>query len=153
MEGLNCNNGLVVLCAFCLAKFANAADIVGTWKTIDDKTGYVLAHVKIEQLADKSYIGAIIEQFTYPGQEMILLCQKCEAPNTDKKIKGLQIISKLVQDPKREDSYVHGKVLDPIVGKIYNLKIKATPDGRKLRVSGYIGTSMIGRSQTWLRKE
>lgn len=52
---------------FCLATFANAADIVGTWKTIDDKTGYVLAHVKIEQLADKSYIGAIIEQFTYPG--------------------------------------------------------------------------------------
>ncbi|MDR9778891.1 DUF2147 domain-containing protein, partial [Rhizobium hidalgonense] len=98
-------------------------------------------------------IGAIIEQFTYPGQEMILLCQKCEAPNTDKKIKGLQIISKLVQDPKREDSYVHGKVLDPIVGKIYNLKIKATPDGRKVRVRGYIGTSMIGRSQTWLRKE
>lgn len=48
---------------------------------------------------------------------------------------------------------MHGKVLDPIVGKIYNLKIKATPDGRKLRVRGYIGTSMIGRSQTWLRKE
>ncbi len=143
----------LVLSGFGLVTFANAADIVGTWKTIDDKTGYVLAHVKIEQLADQTYTGTIIEQFTYPGQELIVLCQKCEAPNTDKKIKGLQIISKLVEDPKRENSYVHGKVLDPVVGKMYNMKAKITPDGKKLRIRGYIGTSMVGRSQTWLRQQ
>lgn len=143
---------LMVTCLFGVT-FANAVDIAGIWKTIDDKTGYVLAHVKIEQQADKTYTGTIIEQFTYPGQELIVLCQKCEAPFTDKKIKGLQIISKLIQDPKKEDSYLRGKVLDPVAGKMYNMKAKATPDGRKLRIRGYIGTSMVGRSQTWLRHE
>lgn len=108
---------LAILSCFGLfSSLTYASDITGTWKTIDDKTGYVLAHVKIEQQADKTYTDTIIEQFTYPGREMILLCQKCEAPFTDAKIKGLQIIS-------------------------------------KLRVRGYIGTYLVGRSQTWLRQE
>lgn len=144
---------VLMIPGFCMATFANAVDIAGTWKTVDDKTGYVLAYVKIEQLANQTYTGTIIEQFTYPGQGMIELCQKCPAPHTDKKIKGLQIISNLIKDPKKDDSYIQGKVLDPVIGKIYNLKMKATPDGRKLRLRGYVGVSALGRSQTWLRKD
>jgi uncharacterized protein (DUF2147 family) len=46
--------------------------------------------------------------------------------------------------------YEGGKVLDPKNGKSYQCKISL--DGKdKLIVRGYIGISLFGRSQTWVR--
>ena len=43
-----------------------------------------------------------------------------------------------------------GKITDPKNGKTYNCKISF--DGNnKLIVRGYIGISLFGRSQTWVR--
>ncbi|MGL6030500.1 MAG: DUF2147 domain-containing protein, partial [Legionella sp.] len=42
-----------------------------------------------------------------------------------------------------------GSILDPKTGKIY--KAKATLQGNKLLVRGYIGVSALGRTQTWVR--
>lgn len=130
----------------------HAKDITGIWRTIDDKSSLVLAQVKIEK-HNNIYIGTIIEQFPFPGQPLIEYCQKCPQPYTDKAIKGLQIISGLRDDPQDPDNYINGKVLDPLTGKIYSMKAKISTDGRKLRIRGYIGTSMLGRNQTWLRKD
>ena len=49
--------------------------------------------------------------------------------------------------------YTAGKILDPDNGKVYSSKIQLTDGGRKLNVRGYIGVSMLGRSQIWERQE
>jgi uncharacterized protein (DUF2147 family) len=56
-------------------------------------------------------------------------------------IKGLQ---------KDDDEYNGGKITDPESGKIYKSYIRLSSKD-KLEVRGYIGFSLIGRSQTWIR--
>ncbi len=45
------------------------------------------------------------------------------------------------------------KSLIPFSGKLYSLKGKISPNGKKLFLRGYLGVSAVGRSQTWLRVE
>ncbi|MEG0344607.1 MAG: DUF2147 domain-containing protein, partial [Acinetobacter sp.] len=49
------------------------------------------------------------------------------------------------------DNYEGGKILDPNSGKIYSLKAKLSPNGKKLVLRGYVGIAVLGRSQTWIR--
>ena len=46
-----------------------------------------------------------------------------------------------------------GDILDPNNGKVYRVKLKLVDGGAKLDVRGYIGTPMLGRTQTWIRVE
>ena len=51
------------------------------------------------------------------------------------------------------DEYQGGEILDPESGKIYRVKMKLIDGGKKLEVRGFIGISLLGRSQIWLREE
>ena len=59
----------------------------------------------------------------------------------------------LKQDPKKENNFIDGKVLDPLSGNIYSTKVRLSNDNRRLSIRGYVGVSALGRSQTWLREE
>ncbi|MFZ5907440.1 MAG: DUF2147 domain-containing protein [Nitrospirota bacterium] len=49
-----------------------------------------------------------------------------------------------------EDQWEGGKIYDPQNGKTYSCKIKL--EGQKLRVRGFIGFSLLGRTAVWTRK-
>jgi uncharacterized protein (DUF2147 family) len=63
---------------------------------------------------------------------------------------GLDILTGLRADG---DEWTGGEILDPDTGKVYKAKIKLTDGGKKLVLRGFIGFSLIGRSQTWVRAE
>ena len=46
-----------------------------------------------------------------------------------------------------------GQILDPKIGKIYSCKMTVAPDGKTLTVRGYLGFSLLGRNQTWIRNK
>ncbi|MEM7660525.1 MAG: DUF2147 domain-containing protein, partial [Bacteroidota bacterium] len=48
--------------------------------------------------------------------------------------------------------YEDGKILDPENGTVYgcNVELEETD---KLKVRGYVGFSLLGRTQYWLREE
>ena len=52
-----------------------------------------------------------------------------------------------------QTNYTNGKIIDPVSGRIYQLKGKLNANGKKLFLSGYFGVSAVGRNQTWLRVE
>jgi uncharacterized protein (DUF2147 family) len=54
---------------------------------------------------------------------------------------------------KRGSEYVGGDILDPDTGQVYRCKFTLADGGQKLVVRGFIGISLLGRSQTWLRQE
>lgn len=144
---------IATTCLLLMSGLSHAADLSGTWRTIDDKSGYERAHIEITQQADNTYAGTVIDRFTIPGATPVTTCKRCPPPYTDKPIKGLQMLTGLVADPKKPGSYINGKILDPVTGKIYSCKIQLSENGKKLRLRGYVGVSALGRSQTWLRKE
>ncbi|WP_151798611.1 DUF2147 domain-containing protein [Acinetobacter bereziniae] len=138
---------------FSIVSWTHAADITGTWRTVDDKTGYVRAYIQIEKQKDDTYAGKIIKDFPAPGEVPLTQCHNCPAPFTNKPIIGLTILQKMKVDPKDPNNYIGGEVLDPRGGKIYHGKARLSASGNRLTLRGYIGISMIGRSQTWIRME
>lgn len=144
---------MFILSSLALTSLANAADLAGIWRTIDDKTGVVRAHIEMVKQADGSYIGTLVKDFPAPGETPLVNCSKCPAPYTNKPVVGLQILKGFREDPKKPNNYINGKVLDPRHGHLYSGKAKLSADGRKLRLRGYVGVSVLGRSQTWLRQE
>lgn len=136
-----------------IISWTNAADITGTWRTVDDKTGYVRAYIKIDKQPDNTYVGKIIKDFPAPGETPLTQCHNCPAPFTNKPIIGLPILQKMKADPDNPNNYIDGEVLDPRAGKIYHGKARLNASGNRLTLRGYIGISVIGRNQTWIRQE
>lgn len=134
-----------VLFALLLApSLAVAADSpVGTWKTIDDKTGKALSEIQIYEQDSKLFgkIVALSEPNGPHGNPKI--CIKCPGADKDKPILGLVIIRDLAQSGT---SY-KGSIMDPEDGKIYKAELWVE-DG-KLRVRGYLG--FFYRTQTWIK--
>ncbi len=127
-----------------------SSDVSGVWRSFDDKTGYAKSLIKIEQNADGSYGGSIIKVLTHEGYTPQTHCQNCPAPYTGKPIEGLHILWGLKANSTT--SYSGGKILDPLSGRIYSAKIALAPGGKTLTLRGYLGISMLGRSQVWTRE-
>lgn len=130
---------------------ALAQDLSGLWQQIDDKTGSPKALIEIKNQADGSYTGTITKVTPRPGYTPREKCNKCPAPYTNKPILGLDVIKGL--KPTTKNNYAHGRVLDPLTGKIYDLKGRISANGKRLTLRGYIGISAIGRTQTWIRQD
>jgi len=121
----------------------------GLWKTIDDKTGKERSLVRIVE-NNGIFEGKVEKIFEQSDDDPNHLCKKCEGERKDKPIIGMTFLWGLKKDG---DQYGGGEILDPKNGKIYRAKMQLTEGGRKLEVRGYIGLSLFGRSQTWLRLE
>jgi len=120
--------------------------VFGKWKTIDDVTGKEKGIVEIFEYKGKVY-GKIIEIFE--ADKKHLKCEKCEGEDHNKPILGMNIIKGL---KKNDGIYDGGKIVDPKNGKSYHCKM--TLEGKdKLIVRGYIGITLFGRSQTWIRQK
>jgi uncharacterized protein (DUF2147 family) len=132
-----------------IAGLALAATPVGVWKTIDDETGKERSIVRISEVNGE--VQGVVEQlFDFPGDDPKHLCDKCKGERKDKPIVGMTIIWGLKQNGKE---WSGGEILDPKKGKIYRCKLTPSEDGRQLNVRGFIGVSLIGRTQTWHRVE
>lgn len=133
--------------------FADAKDIVGLWRSIDDKTGFSKGIVEIKKDNAGVYTGKIIEVIPRPGYTPKVTCYKCPAPYTNQPILGLQVLNGMKIDSKKPNEYQGGTILDPLTGKIYKSRIKLNTTGSRLTMRGFVGFEVIGRSQTWVRYE
>ncbi|WP_173911461.1 DUF2147 domain-containing protein [Acinetobacter sp. Marseille-Q1618] len=139
------------LLGFCISTFALAQDISGVWQQIDDQSGEAKAQIALKKDNRGGYTGTIIKITPRPGYTPKELCVNCPAPYTNKPVLGLNIITGLKH--VKDKDYDQGKILDPLTGKVYSLKAKLNQNGKILRLRGYLGTAVLGRSQTWLRVE
>jgi uncharacterized protein (DUF2147 family) len=129
--------------------FADDASPVGLWKNIDDVSGKPKALIRISE-SNGVLQGKIEKLFRPADQEQNPKCDKCTDARKDQPILGMVFMSGLKKDG---DEYTGGEILDPDNGKVYKSKMELADGGKKLKVRGYIGVPMLGRSQTWLRQE
>ena len=137
--------------AFCLFAFTIQAaepDLtspVGRWKTVDDHTGKEKSIVAIYE--DQGKLFGRVEKTLDPNAKKI--CKKCKDERKGQPIVGMIVIRDL---QKNGAEYGGGNILDPDNGTVYRCKIRLTDAGAKLVVRGFIGFSLLGRSQTWTRE-
>ena len=140
-------NILILIACIALGTFtSNAQSIFGKWKTIDDETGNEKSIVEIYKVNGKAY--AKILQLLEKGKED-KICDKCNGDKKNKPIKGMVIINGLTEDG---DEWNDAKILDPKTGKKYKCYITLVEDN-KLKVRGYIGFALLGRTQYWHKIE
>ncbi len=118
--------------------------IFGKWKTFDEETGNEKSIVEIYEQDGKAY-GKIL-QLLEKGKENNL-CDNCSGAKKGQPIKGMEIINGLTKD---DDEWNDAKILDPKTGKEYKCYI-ILEEANKLKVRGYLGFSLIGRTQYWTR--
>lgn len=120
----------------------------GSWTTIDDATGKPKSVVEIYEARDGTLAGRV-EQILQSDKGPNPVCDKCTGANKDKPVKGMVILWGIKQ---KGGTWEGGKILDPATGKVYSVKVTPSSDGRKLEVRGFMGFSMLGRTQSWVRQ-
>lgn len=119
-----------------------ASDIVGIWLTNGDNP----ANVQIFQKGNK-FFGKIlsISKPTTNGRPT-LDTKNPDAALRSQPIVGLLLLKEFVFDGK--ETWQGGTIYDPNNGKKYdcNLNLK---DASTLKVRGYVGISLLGRTEIW----
>jgi uncharacterized protein (DUF2147 family) len=124
---------------------ADNSSPVGTWKTISDETGRASGIVEISE-RNGEYSGRIVKLLEKDPDSV---CSKCSDARKDQPLVGMVFLSGLKADG---GEYTGGEILDPAKGRIYRAKMKLIEGGAKLEVRGFIGFSLLGRTQTWIRE-
>jgi uncharacterized protein (DUF2147 family) len=143
---------IAVFAAVFSATSAAIADLmspVGNWKTVDDATGKVNSKVVL-WVEDGKLYGRIQELINPDPRDSDPRCRRCTGAFKNKSLVGLQILWDL---RKNGDQWSGGQIVDPDNGKVYKCSIMVTEGGRKLKVRGFIGFSLLGRTEYWLRDE
>jgi uncharacterized protein (DUF2147 family) len=127
---------------------AQGESAVGQWQTVDDKTGAPRALIEITQDASGVLSGKVIKGLI-PGEPADRRCTACTDARKDQVIIGMTVLSGM---HKEGDGWEGGQILDPDNGKVYRCKMHLEKGGSVLVVRGFIGVSLLGRSQTWIRQ-
>ena len=137
---------LTAILLACSASSAAASDAtpLGLWTTIDDRSGKVRSEVRIYER--EGALHGRIEKIILPGKHN--RCVACTDERRDQPALGLVIIRNMKRDG---DAWSGGDVLDPENGKVYAGTLRLEDDGRVLKLRGFVGVPMFGRTQTWTR--
>jgi uncharacterized protein (DUF2147 family) len=130
------------------AQSAAATSPVGKWHTISDVDGKPRGVVEIRE--EKGVFIGTARGTLRQGEPPNPTCDRCPGDRKGKPILGLDILTGLRADG---NEWTGGEILDPDTGKVYKAKIKLIDGGKKLVLRGFVGISLIGRSQTWVRAE
>lgn len=132
------------------ASFAQADSAEGRWVSISDVNDEKESVIEIKKAEDGTLEGQIVHLFREDAKGET--CQDCPEPFKDQPILGLKLMWGL-ENSGDEGEWSGGEIIDPEDGSIYSVKLETSDDGTELELRGYIGISLFGRSQTWVREE
>lgn len=135
----------IIISLFVMVQASAQNTVFGHWRSIDDKTGKAKSVVDIYEKDGKAF-GKVIKIFNATKQDAV--CSACDKNDARKgqKILGMEILRDMEKSGKE---WTNGKILDPNNGSEY--KCTMWLEEGKLHVRGYIGFSLIGRTQIWER--
>ncbi len=122
---------------------------VGIWKSIDDETGEAKSHIQLYE-QDGKLMGKVVK-FLKKDSDPNRVCSKCSDDRKGQKIMNMVILRDM---SLKDNFYQGGKILDPEKGKEYSCKIwLEAGNSNVLVVRGFVGFSVLGRTQKWYRVE
>jgi len=140
----------LTFCGFIAYFNALASDntsAIGYWTTISDEDNKPRSVIQI--INNQGYLeGRILKVYAKEGDHE--LCINCGGKLKNTPIIGLKFLWGMI--PDGDKTWSGGQILDPKTGKTYKCKMRLTNDGKELSVRGYVGISVFGRTQIWVRR-
>lgn len=140
---------ITILAISAVELLAQSMSPAGLWQANDSKTGKPKALIRITEDNGK-LTGKTEKLFKGPGEDPNPKCDKCEGDKKNQPIIGMVMLWDLKKDG---NEYSGGRILDPDDGKTYKAKIEIVDGGKKLKMRGYMGFAMIGKTEYWTRVE
>lgn len=144
MKRLIVLGGLAAFAAGALAQMSP----VGTWRSVDDKSGETKAEIRIVE--NGGLVSGRIVKRLGKDAKPDAVCEECKDERKGQPLDGLEIIRN-VRKAEGKDVWEGGKILDPESGREYTARLTPIEGGRRLEVRGSIGP--FGRTQTWVRAQ
>lgn len=129
----------------CRAQQGEMKAVTGTWLVEDGA-----AKVKIEERGGK-FFGKIVWLRDPKEKDGT---NKHDKNNPEEKLRSKPLIGlEMLTNFEYDEDFVweDGEIYDPKNGKTYSCKMTLSDDKKTLDVRGYIGISLIGRTQIWTR--
>ena len=140
----------LLLLAAPLPAAADPNAIVGLWRT--DPTDKGFAHVEVVHREGR-YEGRIVwlSEPDFPPGDPAAGTPKADRLNPDPELRGRPILGMGLMTGFRyvDGAWKGGRIYDPETGKTYKSTIRLGDDGT-LKVRGYIGISLLGRTTVWV---
>jgi uncharacterized protein (DUF2147 family) len=142
---------LVLIFWAALVRGAYGDAVLGYWTTQDKDAVFEIYRCGVE------YCGKIVQmdEPSYPPEDKDLAgLPKMDRKNPDpglrsRKLLGLTILERFGYDGGNAWS---GRVYNPEDGRTYSCKLSIDGGGDRLKVRGYVGLTLLGRTQTWTRQ-
>ena len=144
-----CTSAIPAMSQVTHAPMRQSTTPVGRWKTVDDVTRKAKSVIAISAQNGKLY-GWIAELIDPDPRDPNPRCDRCDGEMKGRTLLGLLVLWDLQKDGEQ---WSGGQILDPENGKTYKCSITLEDGGRTLKVRGFIGFSILGRTQHWLREE
>ena len=134
--------------ALLLLLFANLAssqgNFKGIWQNIDDEDGKPKSHIEIyeENNEMKAKVIKLLPNAT------VKICTECTGVLKNKPIEGMLLVNNMKK--KSATVYGGGEILNPKNGKTYSCTMTLVDDN-KIKLRGFVGVSMFGKTQYWYR--
>src|SRR3990167_4303184 len=139
---------LILFSPFVFAKAEmNTQSVTGYWQTIDSKSKKPSSIIAI-QPQHGFYIGKIVKTYDVPTEQKIFRCILCRDDRKNQPIIGLRIIQNMACNATVCRG---GTILDPRNGKIYKATMRLINNGTLLKVHGYVGVPLFGKTVIWRR--
>lgn len=146
----------VVFCLFSgsFSSFAAGSfgSIVGRWVMYSDLDNKPAGVISVFRTQQQRYFGKVVDIVENKKRSRKDVCKLCKGKLKGKRIIGMTILRNLTRDGADVNSYRGGRILDPSTGDVYRCYVELQPGGKKLKVRGYIGISLLGRTQYWYRE-
>ncbi len=127
------------------AAHAGNGPATGRWVTIDDDGKTPKGIVELVERGGKLQ-GKIVQLINPPEKNPT--CRECSGKKKNQPILGLEILWGLSKDG---DEWSGGYILDPENGTEYKCYVEVVDNGARLKVRGYVGIALFGRTQYWRR--
>jgi uncharacterized protein (DUF2147 family) len=118
-----------------------ADDITGIWLTHGDKP----ARIQIYKSGARYYGKIIFLQFPTENGKPLADKNNPDKAQQARPVLGLEILNGFAFD---KDEWNEGHIYDPESGKTYSCTL-SLKDPHTLKVRGYVGISLLGRTEIW----
>lgn len=131
---------------------AEADAVLGVWLTAGDDPAHVTLYLEGDELRGR-ITRLLIPRFpdddeTHPG-ELKVDRENPDPALRERAVEGMELAWGFAWDA-RDQRWEGGTIYDPESGNTYRCWMRLQDDG-SLKVRGYIGFSLIGRTEVWAR--
>ena len=123
--------------------------LIGTWKVIDDYTGYYISDIVIRKNSKtQQYSAVITKNYPLPGTPMTEVCTKCQGTLKNQPIFGMEALKGLVADAGNQQ-FSKGVWVNPQDGRVYNIDARLNTSGDQMKVQGKAKNSNTVSNMIW----